>query len=326
MKASIIIPTYNRLDRLKQVLASLEKQDVPPTNFEVVVVSDGSSDGTEEFLASYQTSLRLSPIFQKNQGVAAARNTGLAQAREDILIFVDDDVVPSPCLVREHMRFHLERGGNIIVLGPMLTPSDFDMLPWVKWEQAMLMKQYRAMQKKLWEPTARQFYTGNTSVPRRCVLEVGGFDPSFTRAEDVELAYRLAGRGLAFYYNAQAVGYHYAQRSFESWLKTPYLYGKNDVIFHQQKGQTWLIPKIAEEYRQRNLLVQALVLLCLDRQKLSWAAIQILKRTALLSNSLGFDTLSNAAFSGIFNLRYYQGMAEELGGRSKLLDGVMKTR
>jgi hypothetical protein len=72
--------------------------------------------------------------------------------------------------------------------------------------------------------------------------------------------------------------------------------------------------------------VQALVLLCLDRQKLSWAAIQILKRTALLSNSLGFDTLSNAAFSGIFNLRYYQGMAEELGGRSKLLDGVMKTR
>jgi glycosyltransferase involved in cell wall biosynthesis len=323
MKASVIVPTFNRLERLKQVLAGLEQQDFPLADFEVVVVSDGSTDGTEEFLRSYQTPLQLKPIFQKNQGVAAARNAGLAQAKEDILIFVDDDVVPMPCLVGEHIHSQLGANGRRIVLGPMLTPPDFNMLPWVKWEQAMLMKQYKAMENRLWEPTARQFYTGNTSVPRKEVLDAGGFDPAFSRAEDVELAYRLASRGLTFLYNPQAVGYHYAQRSFDSWLKTPYLYGKNDVIFHQQKGQTWLLPTIAREFKTRNPLIRALVHLCLDRAILTRLVIQILKQISSASNYLGFVSLSNMTFSGIFNLRYYQGAADELGGRTQLLNGVM---
>lgn len=322
MKASVIVPTYNRLDRLKQVLSGFEKQDYPLSDFEVVVVSDGASDGTVEFLSSFETPLQLRPIFQKNQGVAAARNTGLAHAREEMLIFVDDDVVPSPCLVREHMSWQTSHTGDTVVLGPMLTPPDFEMLPWVKWEQAMLVKQYTAMENRLWEPTARQFYTGNTSVQKRSVVDVGGFDPTFTRAEDVELAYRLASRGMKFTFNAQAVGYHYAQRSFNSWMTTPYLYGKNDVIFHQQKEQTWLIPTIVKEFKGRNPLIRALVRICLGRNRLSLAVIQILKQIAIISSRMGAVSVSNMAFSGIFNLRYYQGMADELGDSKLLFNGV----
>jgi glycosyltransferase involved in cell wall biosynthesis len=323
MRASIIIPTYNRVDRLKQVLAELEKQDFSLEDFEVLVVSDGSTDGTDHFLRAYQTPLRLCPLFQQNQGPAAARNTGIAQAKEDILIFVDDDVVPSASLVREHMRCHANGCDNIVVLGPMLTPPDFNMLPWVKWEQAMLMKQYDAMKQRLWEPTARQFYTGNSSVAKKAVYEVGGFDTSFFRAEDVELAYRLAAREMHFLFNPQAVGYHYAQRSFKSWLATPYAYGMNDVIFHQEKGQSWLLPKISQEFQKRHILIRSIVRLCLGRAKLSRLVIHSFKFIGVICNWFKLFGLSNMAFSGIFNLRYYQGMADKLGGSDFLGNGMM---
>jgi glycosyltransferase involved in cell wall biosynthesis len=318
MRASIIIPTYNRLGCLKSVLHGLENQDFNLDDFEVLVISDGSSDGTDQFLRSYQTPLKLRPFFQQNQGPAAARNTGISEAKEDILIFVDDDVIPSPGLVREHMNCQQKYDANIIVLGPMLTPADFKMLPWVQWEQAMLMKQYDAMNNRVWEPTARQFYTGNSSAARKIVLEAGGFDPSFSRAEDVELAYRLADCGMKFLFNPQAVGYHYAQRSFKSWLATPYAYGKNDVIFHQEKGQTWLLPKISAEFKGRHFLNKAVVRLCLDKPKLSQFFIFSLKLVGIASSHLKLTRLSNMAFSGIFNLRYYQGAADRLGGKDKL--------
>ena len=83
-------------------------------------------------------------------------------------------------------------GQTTVVMGPMLTPNDFAMPAWVAWEQAMLMKQYDDMNAGNWQPTARQFYTGNTSLARQHLIQTGGFDTSFRRGEDVELAYRLA--------------------------------------------------------------------------------------------------------------------------------------
>jgi GT2 family glycosyltransferase len=210
---------------------------------------------------------------------------------------------------------HHASSSPVVVLGPMLTPPGYSMAPWVEWEQAMLQKQYTAMQNGLWEPTARQFFTGNTSLPRKIILETGGFDPSFHRAEDVELAYRLAEKGLRFTFNPQAVGYHYADRSFASWIATPYAYGVNDVIFHQQKGQTWLLPTVGEEFKHRNAFIRGLTQMCLDRPSQSRAAILGLKQAALVSHRLGLYKLSNMAFSGIFNLRYYQGIADKVGGR-----------
>src|SRR5687768_17413192 len=166
----------------------------------------------------------------------------------------------------------------------MLTPPDFEaqMAPWVQWEQAMLVKQYEDMANGRWLPTARQFYTGNTSLARRHLLEAGGFDPTFRRAEDVELAYRLAAHGLRFVFNPQAIGHHYAERTFASWLAIPYAYGRNDVIFSRDKGQSWLLPTLLYEFRQRRPLIRALTRLCLDRPHLTHLTITALKQVAAL--------------------------------------------
>lgn len=318
---SVIIPTYNRLNTLRRVLQGLEAQTYPQTQFEVIVVSDGSTDGTDEFLADYAAagpSFLVRPLRQDNQGVAAARNHGIAAAEGEIILFLDDDVVPASNLIAEHLRLHRERPQGIVVLGPMLTPADHPLSPWVQWEQAMLSKQYEQMVAGYWLPTARQFYTGNTSLPRAMLLAAGGFDSRFRRAEDVELAYRLEQQGVCFCFNPQAVGHHYASRSFASWLNIPYEYGRNDVIFAQEKGVCWLLPAIWREFHSRHPWIQMLAQLCLDRPRLSQWMAYLLKQTA----ERGQARLAHAACSALFNLRYYQGMADQLGGRELFFAGT----
>ncbi|MEZ4593164.1 MAG: glycosyltransferase family 2 protein [Chloroflexota bacterium] len=320
MKISLVIPTYNRLDSLKRVLSGLENQiDVSLSDFEVIVISDGATDDTNEYLTTLVTPLNLVPILQKNGGAAAARNSGIKAASGELILFLDDDVFPTPRLIAEHLDVQGKYAENVAVLGPMRTPSDFDMAPWVLWEQAMLEKQYTAMREGEWEPTARQFFTGNTSLPRKCLLEQGGFDTQFRRAEDVELAYRLAGAGLKFVYHEKAIGYHYAHRSFNSWLDIPYAYGKNDVIFAMQKGQGWLLTTIWREFPQRNLGIRVLVRLCLNRPLLS----QIFTNGLLQIAKKSTTAVANKAYSGVYNLRYYQGVADQIGGRKKFFSELI---
>jgi GT2 family glycosyltransferase len=256
--------------------------------------------------------------------VAAARNNGLQNATGQLILFLDDDVVPHPHLIAEHLRLHSTQPDDVIVLGPMLSPTDFSLAPWVRWEQAMLVKQYDAMLAEKFQPTARQFYTGNTSLAREHLLKAGGFDEHFRRAEDVELAYRLAEAGLRFVFSAQAIGYHYAERSFRSWIDIPYIYGKNDVIFTRDKHQKWLLPKVYTEFYLRNPLIQWLVRICLDRRNISAGISAILKAAAWIGDYIQIERLVQVAYSGLFNLRYYQGIADELGGRTIFLEQVAR--
>jgi GT2 family glycosyltransferase len=323
---SVVLPTYNRVDRLKRVLAGLEQQDFARAEFELIVVSDGATDGTNDFLKQVNTPLQLRPIFQRNQGVAAARNHGVYRAHGQIILFIDDDVVPDKQLLSEHWQTHSRHDGDIVLMGPMLTPPGFAMSPWVLWEQTMLYKQYESMLNGRWQPTARQFYTGNTSLAREHILAVGGFDPAFRRAEDVELAYRLADRGLRFLFNPKAVGYHFAERAFGSWLEIPYAYGRNDVIFTRKKGQSWLLPAIMTEFHTRHPLVKLLTRRLLDRPVLSAAAVAALRLAGQAGHLLRLPFLSRYAYSGIFNLRHYQGIADELGGRHAFFEALVQAR
>jgi GT2 family glycosyltransferase len=315
---SIIIPTYNRLQRLKQVIAALENQEYPLDNIEVVIISDGSTDGTDAYLSNLKSPLNLIFVPQANAGPAAARNSGIKHASSEYVLFIDDDVVPSPRLIIEHMQLHALQA-NLIVLGPMLNPSNFTLSPWVAWEQSMLEKQYRSMQSGKWTPTARQFYTGNTSLARRHLSEIGGFDERFRRAEDVELAYRLSSLDIEFVFNPQAIGYHYAERSLRSWMETPYTYGRNDVIFMRER-QPWLLSAIREEFSYRNRLTRILVWICVGRPIISHVTQRILRSIADGSSRMQFARICQASYSAIFNLRYYQGMADELGGRANLFN------
>src|SRR5690242_3201579 len=129
---SVVIPTYNRLNRLKHVIAGLEKQAYQLDDVEVIIISDGSTDGTDAYLNTIKTPLHLITVTQPNKGVAAARNRGIELASGNIVLFLDDDVVPTPQLLAEHLRIHQSSNSEVVVVGPMLTPPDFQMAPWVR--------------------------------------------------------------------------------------------------------------------------------------------------------------------------------------------------
>jgi GT2 family glycosyltransferase len=313
------MPTYNRLDRLRAALDGLAGQHGLDEPVEVIVVSDGSTDGTDEYLASSAVPLPVVALTQPNAGPAAARNRGLEAAEGDLVLFVDDDTVACPDLVTAHLRRHERPDDDLVVIGPMLTPEDYAISPWVQWEQDMLTKQYEAMRAGEYEPTARQFYTGNASVARTHLRAVGGFDTAFRRAEDVELAYRLADSGLRFAFDPTAIVLHYAERSFESWLQAAYAYGRNDVVFGRDQGRTWLLEAIGREFHRRHVLVRGLTRVCLPRPRLGRSVSAGLAATARACGWAHADAPTRPMFSAVYNLAYYRGMADELGSASRLL-------
>jgi glycosyltransferase involved in cell wall biosynthesis len=317
VRLSVVIPTYNRRDRLERVLVALSTQTTPP--LEIVVVSDGSTDGTNDYIRSGETPVPVVAVVQDNAGPAAARNRGLDTARGEIVLFIDDDVVPAPDLVEQHVRAHLASSDDVVVIGPMLNPDDAELSPWVAWEQHQLYKQYDAMRRRVYDCTFRQFFTGNASVPRQRVIDVGHFDTNFRRAEDVELAFRLHQAGVGFLFVAEARGFHHAERSFDSWLATAFAYGLNDVTFISE-GQDWLTTTLPAEFAARHPLVRALTRFCVPRPRASARAIRLLSRVSRWRWSFG--PVQRFALSGLYNLNYYRGIAEGLGSADRFLDFI----
>jgi GT2 family glycosyltransferase len=295
------------------VVTALEQQAYPSDAYEVIVISDGSTDGTDAYLEGLRPTMRLRWFPQANRGPAAARNAGIQKAGGEFIVFIDDDVVPEPQLLGEHARSHHEAGqGDVVVVGPLLTPEGFKMAPWVHWEQEMLMKQYKALLRGDWPATARQFYTGNASLRRSQILAAGGFDEDFRRAEDVELAYRLANNGVGFVFNMQAAAMHFAERSFRAWLDIAYTYGRNDVIFARDRNQQWLLSAVRQEFRDRHFLIRSLVRVCKGRSWLTSIANPVLKLAADAATLLRASDIERLAYSGLFNLQYYNGLFNEL--------------
>jgi GT2 family glycosyltransferase len=309
---SVVIPTFDRCQRLHRVLVGLATQTFHG-NVEVVVVSDGSTDGTDEYLASGDTPVSVVSATQANQGPAAARNRGVDLATGDLVLFIDDDVVPDRGLISAHVAAHARLGDEVVVIGPMLDPPDHQMSMWIRWEQTMLAKQYTAMTRGEMEPTARQFYTGNASVLRRHLMEAGGFNSLFRRAEDVELAYRLADQGLRFAFEPSAIGFHYADRSFDAWRATGKAYGRNDVVFARDAGRSDILGWLPQEFRDRNVIVRALARSCVPRPWLATVVSGGLRVVARAGRVVRSESITRQALSGIYNVAYYRGVADELG-------------
>lgn len=319
---SVVIPTYNRLERLRRVVQALADQ-VEPGPIEVVVVSDGSTDGTDEYLLNGQTPLPIIACVQHNAGPAAARNAGVTAATGDLILFLDDDVIPAPDLLARHRDAHARGGADLVVIGPMLDPVDADYSPWVAWEQHQLAKQYEAMRLGTWEPTFRQFFTGNASVPRQKLLEVGLFDVSLRRGEDVELAYRLDQAGLRFEFEPDAKGAHHAERSFRSWLDMANDYGRNDAKF-SAAGQDWIPSAIADEFRGRNWLLRAVTMLSLHAPISSRLMCPLL--TQLGTSARMPSAVQRCALSALYGITYYGGLADGLGSRRALIQLLTTSR
>jgi GT2 family glycosyltransferase len=307
---SIVIPTYNRREQLVRVLAGLEGQSIGPDIFEVVVVDDGSTDGTGAWLEAQRRAFHLRTVRQKNGGPARARNAGVEASRGDLLLFLDDDVEPSADLVAEHQRSHrLEN--NLAVVGPLGSLPSYEQ-PWVAWEQAKLEAQYAAMRRGDYAPTFRQFWTGNASVRREHVVAEGGFDPAYLRAEDVELAFRLSRRGIQFRFNPQARVLHHASRSLDSWSNAHTSYGRLEVSIFGNDSEEALIKILSENWSRLHPASRWLVRSCAGKP-IRYACANFALRRWLEISAVTRPLLSDKVCSALASLLYWQASVQALG-------------
>jgi glycosyltransferase involved in cell wall biosynthesis len=198
MRATIQLCTYNRAHLLGRVLDACFEQGAPFDAYEVVLVNDGSRDGTSDVieLARARATCAFVVIDQANAGLARARNAGIARSSGERIIFIDDDVLPVPSFVAEHLRSH-ERAPSAIVRGGVINTASFDSLPPPLWSLANYSGNY--------------FWTTNVSVSRERLDAVGYFTDTFREYgwEDIELGLRLRFAGTRAVFNARALAYHY---------------------------------------------------------------------------------------------------------------------
>jgi glycosyltransferase involved in cell wall biosynthesis len=311
---SVVIPTYNRKVRLGRVLDALARQSVEANTFEVVVVDDGSSDGTSDALVATMTPYTLRVFHQPNAGPARARNRGVQEAQGGIVLFLDDDVMPEPCLIAEHLRLHDASDAPLVVMGPLASLPHYDQ-PWVAWEQAKIEGQYRAMLDGVYAPTFRQFWTGNASLGRVHLLAVGGFNQEYPRGEDVELGARLHQRGLQFRFSPRAVGFHHAERSLESWSHAHRSYGRLEVEIFGQLSEEQMLETLAGNFSRLHPATQWVLRdLMLGRPRLSSAAEHALKLWLSSKAAHVIPKVSSKVCSVLANLLYWQESASALGG------------
>jgi len=314
---SVVIPTFNRNDSLRKTLDGLARQTYPAAQFEAVVVSDGSTDGTDALLAEYA---RVSPftlrvICQPNGGPARARNNGIENALGEVVVFLDDDVEPSAEFLAVHAAHHHQ--AHAVVIAPMLPdPALLWREPaWIAWEHAMLEKQYAAWRTGEWTGCGpHHFYSGNASLRRAHLVAVGGFDEQFPRQEDVELAVRLGKqRGVTFVYAPNAPGTHRPQRRFASWLAVPFAYGRLDVVRARRGDTTW--ETVRHGYHARNKATRLLARAALAAPPLGRLLRGVLLPAATAAYRLHRAGPAFAALSVIYNLRYLEGAQAEIGSR-----------
>jgi glycosyltransferase involved in cell wall biosynthesis len=105
-KISVVIPTYNRASLLYHSLSSLVRQTIPKSEFEVIVINDGSKDNTHEVCQSFEKKLNIKWFSIKNSGISTAKNIGLFASKAEIVFFFDDDDVAHKNLLSEHIKTH----------------------------------------------------------------------------------------------------------------------------------------------------------------------------------------------------------------------------
>lgn len=215
----MVIPCYGRAQLLVRGLEALTRQTLARSEFEVIAVDDGSPEPIEPVVRRFLARLPLTVLRKPNGGLAAARTFGAARAVNEILLFMDDDIVPGPEFLRRHLEVHESRP-RAVALGALPHPTDVTQTPFLYYLERILhydlFLRFGSIDKIPLPPL-----NGNSSIRREEFFAIGGYDPHFAGygGEDTELGYRLLKAGFEFVYAPEAVGVHYHVKDFAAYKR-----------------------------------------------------------------------------------------------------------
>lgn len=231
---SIIIPTYNRPDRLGRCLESIIELSYPANGFELIVVDDGSPQDLGEVVRPFEDKLTVKLLKQPNAGPASARNLGAEEANGDYLVFTDDDcrfAADWLNIMADQLKYtpaQLLGGRTVNALKDNIFSATSQLLVDVVYEH------YNK------DPEDGRFFASNNMlVPAEIYREIGGFPLDFPCAggEDRELCDRWRWKGYKMRYVPDAVIHHAHQLSLVKFCRQHFNYGIGAYHFHRARKQ-----------------------------------------------------------------------------------------
>lgn len=218
---SLVIPAFNAIDELAVLLPSVEASEF--RDFEVIIVDDGSTDGTPEFLRDHPVRVIETP---RNGGPAFARNLGAREARGEIVLFLDSDVVIRPGTLGEVARFFREHPDRSAMIG-VYDAEPANLGAWPRYKALQCYSYYWRFPP---EKEVTLLWAAVAAFRRRVFLDAGGFDARFRRPsmEDLEFGRRLTRCTPIWLNRRVSVGHHF-----------PATLAKN-VRDHFDRGRLWV--------------------------------------------------------------------------------------
>lgn len=211
---TVVIPTYNRLAVLKKTLMYIGNQSIGREQYQIIVVDDGSTDGTGKYLKTLNGIECF--INETNKGRAVTRNVGIKLAKSNLLLFIDDDIWADKYLISMHLKSH-EKNYNVVV-GAIKPSTEVD-----KSVVNTYMNRHhdwccREMLKSRNDLPFTFLKTANVSIPKSVFDKVGIFNEMFYHygGEDTELGYRLEKNRIRIIYEPDALGYHYHNETIDT--------------------------------------------------------------------------------------------------------------
>jgi peptidoglycan/xylan/chitin deacetylase (PgdA/CDA1 family)/glycosyltransferase involved in cell wall biosynthesis len=214
MQLSVIIATFNRCDLLVRTLPYLLQHSCSQGEIEIVVVVDGSTDHSADFLRKNYASSNFIVLEQNNTGQAIARNNAVAASSGEILLFLDDDlIVRTPDLFRHHISPHIEKS-SVVAHGHLDVAVESTNTFFANTTREWYREYYDRLAARGGPlPPVDNLLIGNTSMRRETFIGTGGFDEALELEEDTELGLRLQKNGASFVYLPDARAEEIIERS-----------------------------------------------------------------------------------------------------------------
>lgn len=318
---SVIIPTYNRIQRLPGIIECWRKVAASTRfAFEIIFSDDGSSDGSVEYLESVE-GLPLRVLRNEHGGPSRARNAAIRAATGERLFIIGDDIYPDLDILNAHAALAQRLGRKVATLGVVDWHEDLHVNHLMHHITEIGFEQFSySLLRNDAFTDFRHFYTCNVCLDRELVLEERViFDETFDRAafEDVELFYRLSLRGMKLFYTTRARGVHYHPYQVEGFSRRQSGAGQMAVVFarlHPAVDRVIGVSALAWRARKGRRLgvseatwhdrAKALMRRC-DRYEAVVSAVPI-------EASLGIRRRLSAIYSRLFRAMYEHGILQRL--------------
>ncbi len=260
---SVVVPTFQRREPLRRLLEHLDRQSLPPRMFEVVVGVDGSTDGTIEMLESYAAPYRLRWVAGAHGGRASACNAALRVAEGKLAVIFDDDMEPTEHCLEAHSEEHIGDARRC-VMGASPIVVDADAAPHTRYVATKFAEHLERLAQSTHRFRLRDFYSGNVSVARKELLDVGLFDERFRTYgnEDLELAYRLVANGVTLAFSRRAAAAQRYGKSLDQLAADESSKGRTAVLFaamHPDARAGMRFAAVANQRRRQRAVRCALV-------------------------------------------------------------------